>query len=417
MYDNLIILLLFYIHNFLPTINSSFTINGNFIYNVIAQNICSNAFITLPFCTGNSSNNQCFNLIFDINSKYIMLINKNVDHIKGYDFSLSDKYNQIPNTIFVDNINHIGTLKSFLIQDSIYIKEINTSINNVSMLELNEIDFDYPRGYHSGLIGFNSRNEMGDNFVYLKKLLINNAIPSMNYYYTFSSLSKVNFTIGIEDNDPIINSFTFCQSPRIAFNYYSLPWRCIFNSLSNANSGEVIKELTSDSNTATFNTMKNGIYAPVNIGIFILREYEKVSNNNCKIVKDNEIQFIKCNLNFNYEILPVFRLEDNNGFKIKLYPVDIFNYTSGESYLKVIEGSKKWIIDLNILKHYDVFVHVSDNKIGFRENDIFLSTNNFMSRYYEKYKYNYIQIVIKSELLSLLSGIFILLLTSLFIKD
>lgn len=420
MFNKLILLVLLYIQYILPIIHSSITLTGNFTYTIFTQNICSNAFITIPLCIGDYSPiTQCFNLIFNINGKYIMLINTNIDSINGFNSSLSSTYSKIQKTIFIHNINNIGKLSSFLIKDSIYIKELNSSISKVSMLELNEIDFTYPHQYHSGLIGFNFLNEMGDDFLYLKHLISNQFIPSMNYYYTFISTSQVNITIGIENTDPIINTFSFCKNPSTTYNYHAVSRKCKFTYLKDVHTGNIIKQLEDRYNEVVFNTLENGIYVPGNIGKYILEEYVKAANGKCEIVTEEEgVNKVKCDRRFNYEILPVFMLEGDSGVQIKLFPVDLFNYTSGESLLKVKKYLKEWIFDLNVLKHYDIFVYCEDDKIGFKENGIFLNKKEFMLRYYNnETKVIYIQNIIKSMNILILSGLLLLLLTALFLKE
>ena len=153
--------------------------------------------------------------------------------------------------------------------------------------------------------------------------------------------------------------------------------------------------LTNNSNVVIFNTLINGIYAPWKEGIALLSEYVNVSHNKCKLVIDDNIgykeqgSYVKCNRNFNYSVLPLFTLVNHDGVNIKLHPVDVFNFTSGESYLRAKKYQYSWTLDLNVLKHYDVFVSSTQYKIGFKENNVFPYTYSFMKEYYPFSYYEY----------------------------
>jgi hypothetical protein len=161
--------------------------------------------------------------------------------------------------------------------------------------------------------------------------------------------------------------------------------------------------------------MINGIYAPWKEGIALLSEFVVASNNKCKLVIDNEVGFkekgsyVKCNRNYNYSELPVFTFVNDDRVNIKLYPIDVFNYTTGESYLKAKKYQYGWVLDLNVLKRYDVFVFGTQNKIGFKENKVFPCTYTFMKGYYPFSCYESVLLVNKIVLGMLVCGIVCLL--------
>ena len=369
---------------------SELILNGTFIYNVHKQNICSNAFMTVPLCIGNHiQHTQCFDLLYDINGRHIMLFDDHVDKTKGYKRSLSSTYSLIPDIMHVSTIENIGTLHSNLITESIYIPTFNKSISHVNILELYEISFNYPQQHHTGVIGFHHIHEKNNDYLYLKHLEHNHIISNTNYYVQYTSPTNALFTIGIKYNDPIINTFNFCKSLQSTDSYYNslpFPWSCKFNYISYKDQPFI--HLTSNSNVVVFNTMINGIYAPWKEGIAMLTEYVNASNNKCRLIIDNSIgykeqgSYVKCNRNFNYSSLPLFTLVNQDGVNIKLHPIDVFNYTSGESYLKAKKYQYSWTLDLNVLKHYDIFVSSTQHEMGFKENDIFPCTYSFMKQHY-----------------------------------
>lgn len=369
---------------------SQLVLNGTFVYNAHKQNICSNVFITLPLCVGNNSQHaQCFELVYDINGRNTMLISDKIDKNKGYKRNASLTCSLTSSTRYVSSIDNVGSLHSLLLTESIYFPTLNTSISHVNVLELNEISFSYPQQHHTGVVGFHHKHETNIDNLYLKQLERKRIISNTNYYIHYTSTSNVLFTIGISYYDPIINTFTFCKSLESTEPYYTslpFPWSCNFNYISYKQQPFI--QLANDSVVVTFNTMINGIYAPWKEGIALLTEYVSASNNKCKVVVDNEVGFkekgsyVKCNRNYDYSELPVFTFVNDDGVNIKLYPVDVFNYTTGESYLKVKKYQYGWVLDLNVLKRYDVFVMGTQNKIGFKENKVFPNTYTFMKGYY-----------------------------------
>ena len=54
--------------------------------------------------------------------------------------------------------------------------------------------------------------------------------------------------------------------------------------------------------------------------------------------------------------------------------------------MKVIEGSKKWIIDLNLLKHYDVFVYISREKLVIKVTEALVSPPEDEEEILKKYR-------------------------------
>lgn len=387
----------FIVYIYICLTHSELTLNGTFIYNIHKQNICSNAFITVPLCIGNHIQRiQCFDLLYDINGRHIMLIDDHVDKAKGYKRSLSSTYSLVPDIMHISTIENVGTLHSKLITESIYLPTLNKSISHVNILALHEITFNYPQQHHTGVIGFHHIHETDNGYLYLKHLEHNRIISNTNYYVQYTSPTHALFTIGINYDDPVINTFNFCKSLRSTDAYYNslpFPWSCNFNYISYKE--QPFMHLTNNSNVVIFNTMINGMYVPWKEGIALLSEYVNASHNKCRLVIDDNIgykeqgSYVKCVRNFNYSLLPLFTLVSHDGVNIKLHPVDVFNFTSGESYLRAKKYQYSWTLDLNVLKHYDVFVSSTQYKIGFKENNVFPYTYAFMKEYYSFSYYEY----------------------------
>ena len=127
------------------------------------------------------------------------------------------------------------------------------------------------------------------------------------------------------------------------------------------------------------------------MGYDVFKIFLQISNNLCKVKIDLLLDghYLDCN-NFDIKKFPEIYLNlAKSLIKIKLSPNEIFDENK-KSKIYIINFSNVWIINLNLLKNYDIFVNNKEKLIGLKENKIFkrkfdlfycrvflLSINNF----------------------------------------
>ena len=343
-------------------------IKGNYHHSKILNAFSSNEYLTIPISFENKKyKKQKFNFLLDINSNINIIfsnsiksngykfINKNVNINNLKKYSLS----------WTQNRNMIG----YVIQDNLILTE-KIKINNFSIILITESNFDISYVKFEGVLSLNFYNNLGNENSLLNKLLIETIFINKNYInYSIKFYSKNNFYLNFENEINNLESYNFCESRNLNNNRIE-KLMCKLDSISFKNNSIINKYNIID---VIFDTSKRFIQAPNPMGYDVFKIYLQESNNLCKVKIDLLLDghYLDCN-NFDIKKFPEIYLNlANSKIKIKLNPNEIFDENK-KSKIFIINFSNVWIINLNLLKNYDILVNNKENLIGLKENKIFI---------------------------------------------
>ena len=346
-----------------------FRIKGNFHNSKFLNEFSSNEYLTIPISLENKNyKKQKFNFLIDINSNINIIFNNKIKS-NGYKFINKDNNNfEFKKYTFswTQNRNMYG----YLIKDNLIINE-NIKINNFSFILIVESNFDISYVKFDGILSFNFFNKFGNENSLLNKILSQNILVNKNYInYSIKFYSRNNFIIEFENdiNNIEKSSYNFCQIKNINNNKIE-KLICKLDSISFKNNSIINRYNIID---VIFDTSKRFIQAPNPMGYDIFKIYLEISNYTCEIKINLLIDghYIDCK-NFDIKKFPDIYLNiANSSIKIKLNPIEVFDENK-KSRIFIINFSNVWIINLNILKNYDIYVDNKENLIGFKENKIF----------------------------------------------
>ena len=340
----------------------------------------SNSYITLPLGIGDNDFHQCFDLLFDIEARYILLINSKLDSLHGYDINKSKGYSREPNTGYITTIPPMVSVASHIAYDDLW---LGGKVNKIPFLEAHSINGN-GKGEgtegcpYQGFIGFSLRNEMGKDFLIMNYLKKQELSLSSSFYQKFISKDKVDILVGepsVDDNMIGLTEMEFCfleEQTR-----YATDWKCAFEYIGNNKGENIIKKLNETNNKVSFHSTWTGIVVPSTIVDDIFTFYITNSNGNCHYVIDTEPGFrhlgdyIQCDTDYDLDLLPDLEL----GYYIKKLVIqlkarDMFD-SSKKSKFRKEDDRDIWHLDMDIIKHYNIYYNDENNRMGFKENHIF----------------------------------------------
>ena len=344
-----------------------FKIKGNFHKQKVLNSFSSNEYLTIPISFENKNyRKQKFNFLLDINSN-INIIFSNKIKSKGYKFiNKNGNLNELQKYSLSWTQNR--KMNGYLIQDNLILTE-KIKINNFSIILIDESNFDISYVKFEGVLSLNFFNNFGNENSLLNKLLNQNIFINKNYInYSIKFYSKNNFYLNFEDEIDNLESYNFCKS-RNTHNNRIDKLMCKLDSISFKNNSIINKYNIID---VIFDTSKRFIQAPNPMGYDVFKIYLQESNNLCKVKIDLLLDghYLDCN-NFDIKKFPEIYLNlANSKIKIKLNPNEVFDENK-KSRIYIINFSNVWIINLNLLKNYDILVNNKENLIGLKENKIF----------------------------------------------
>ena len=372
-------ILLFFFFNF----SLSYVFHGKFIQEDFNTLFSSKSYITIPLCFGTSTKTkQCFDMLYDIEARYILVMNNNVIQ-KGFNSSISETYKRIQNAGHVNTIPPKIQINSYLASDRLY-HDNHYKTDVLSFLEAYKIDAKNKDLKYQGYIGFSINNELGNNYLILHYLERNKLASNKNFYHKFMNKTDVSVfvgDIGIKNNVKDLSDLKYCNlSPQPED---ATLWYCPFDYVSNGDT--VITKLDTTNNKINFHTTWKNMLIPSSVGNSLFFLYINSSKGKCHIINDNRIgidnqgDYIQCDKGFNIKTLPTIDIGISiNGLKIHLQPEDIFDNTL-TSIIRIQKYISIWQINMEVLKHYDMYFDYNNRRIGFKENHIFdriKSTNN-----------------------------------------
>ena len=114
------------------------------------------------------------------------------------------------------------------------------------------------------------------------------------------------------------------------------------------------------------------------MGYDLFKIYMEESKEKCIIKYDNIYNghYIECDSNFDLFNLSTISLNMSN-IEIELNIEDIFDLKSKKSKIYIIKYSNTWVLNVNILKHYNLFIDYDNFLIGFEKNNIIYRKKKF----------------------------------------
>lgn len=351
-----------------------YVFHGKFYHKNTTTPFSSQSYITIPLCIGNSKNKQCFDMLYDIEAKYILIMSNSVSS-NGFNSSISETYERNQNVGHVNVIPPKIKIVSYLASDILY-HDNHYKTDILSFLEAYKIEAKVDDLKYQGYIGFSINNELGNNFLILHYLERNKLASNKNFYHKFMNQTDVSVfvgDIGIHNNVNELSDLKYCNlSPQPN---ESTLWYCPFDYVSNGDT--IITQLDSINNKINFHTTWKEMLIPSSVGNSLFFLYINSSKGKCHIINDNRIgtdnqgDYIQCDRGFNINTLPTIDIGISaNGLKIHLRPQDIFD-NSLTSIIRTQKYISIWQINMEVIKHYDMYFDYNNRRIGFRENHIF----------------------------------------------
>ena len=350
------------------------TLQGKVIPLPMATPFTSNIFITIPICLGDRSVRQCVELIYDMNDKHF-IVSDISNHPKGYNVSLSETKQKEDKTYSI-GLGRKGTLSNTIYQESIYFDSEHI-LEKFNFLLTESISFSIKDWPYVGIAGFGYRSHLGSEYSFITMLYRNKIISNKNYGHRFINQKKVEIFIGedkYEKDKSYMKSFSYCYMGQplgeTESNFY-----CRMEALSYANNNTVINTYTST--YVIFSTRTDGISAPNPSGYDLFNLYIVASRNKCSIQTDTftDAHFVQCDPSFDVSTLPTVSLNMRESkVRIKIKPKDVFDLANkGRIFIR--KYANNWILDLNILRYYDMHINYDKAGVGFREHGLFDNEN------------------------------------------
>ena len=351
-----------------------YVFNGKFYQENTTTLFSSRSYITIPFCIGTTTNKQCFDMLYDIEARYILIMSNSVSP-KGFNSSISETYERNQYAGHVNIIPPKIRITSYLASDRLY-HENHYKTDVLSFLEAYKIDAKVDDLKYQGYIGFSINNVFGNNFLILHYLERNKLASNKNFYHKFINRTDVTIyvgDIGIHNNVKELSDLKYC-------NLSSQPkeatlWYCPFDYVSTGD--KIITQLDSTNNKINFHTTWKDMLIPSSVGNSLFFLYINSSKGKCHIINDNRIgidnqgDYIQCDKGFNINTLPTIDIGiSSNGLKIHLQPQDIFD-NSLTSIIRTQKYISIWQLNMEVVKHYDMYFDYNNRRIGFKENHIF----------------------------------------------
>ena len=353
-------------------------------------------YIEIDFCFDEKLS-KCYPTILDLSSINIFLFNHDLTKY-GYKSINNFKSKIIVNKII--NKNNL-LLKGNELNDNIQLNKNNIPFN---FILINECSLDLNKFQFSGFFGLSLKKENKKTNSLLESLKDRNLISKKNIEILYKSKTNIQLILDSEIKN---KNYKFCP---ISFNQnlnetYLIS--CSLDSLIFSKNKTIIN--TYYFVDVIFDSFNDIIQAPEPMGYDLFKIFMDESNGQCKVKFDNLYNghFLECEKNFNLYNLSSVSLKMNN-VEIDLNINDIFDIKSKKSRIYIIKYSNVWIINMNILKNYNLFLNYENFSIGFEKNNI-----NFQRTQNNKYIYYFCMIC----LIITLFGLFLNLMIYLSLKN
>lgn len=358
---------------FVALINNSISIilQGKLETSFEKTPLTSNIYVTIPLCFGLANEKkQCVRLIYDINEKIILIGDIGIHKTLGYNKALSTTIEDL-NKSYSIGLGENRTLLNHIYRETLFFDEKHI-LYSFNFLLIENSTFSIQDFSYSGVAGFGYNNRLGENFTLIMSLYNEGIIKSRNFGHKFVDNENLEIFIGEEKNDEpkFMSSFEFCYMNQVLGKTES-NFFCRLESMISEDYQEIIANYSAS--YVIFSTKSEYLLAPNPGGYDLFNLYIQASNGQCSLIKDtpNRSATIQCLTSFDISTLPVtyLHMRDSN-LNIKLDPIDLFDSENkGRIYIR--DFSSNWNLDLNILKHYDMYVNFNKAGVGFRPNNFF----------------------------------------------
>ena len=311
---------------------------------------------------------QCFNLILDLNDINIILFSNEITK-NGYKvINLKNNYYQslTDKTINKNNITFNG-------KETNNIYQIESNDIPFFFILINKCSIDLNKYQFSGFFGLSLKKENKEINSLIQSLKNKNLISKKNIEIKFKSYSNIEFILDSNLNKKIYKFCPLTFSQNSNDNYLL---SCTLNSLIFTKNKTIIN--TYFLIDVAFDSFNDIIQAPEPMGYDLFKIYMEESNGKCIIKSDNIYNghYIECDSNFDLFTLSTISLNMSN-IEIELNIEDIFDLKSKKSKIYIIKYSNMWVLNVNILKHYNLFIDYDNFLIGFEKNNIIYRKKKF----------------------------------------
>ena len=317
-------------------------------------------YIEINFCLDERIT-QCFELILDLNDINIILFSNEITK-NGYKvINLKNNYYQslTDKTINKNNITFNG-------KETNNIYQIESNDIPFFFILINKCSIDLNKYQFSGFFGLSLKKENKEINSLIQSLKNKNLISKKNIEIKFKSYSNIEFILDSNLNKIIYKFCPLTFSQNSNDNYLL---SCTLNSLIFTKNKTIIN--TYFLIDVAFDSFNDIIQAPEPMGYDLFKIYMEESNGKCIIKSDNIYNghYIECDSNFDLFTLSTISLNMSN-IEIELNIEDIFDLKSKKSKIYIIKYSNMWVLNVNILKHYNLFIDYDNYLIGFEKNNI-----------------------------------------------
>ena len=324
-------------------------------------------YIEINFCLDERIT-QCFELILDLNDINIILFSNEITK-NGYKvINLKNNYYQslTDKTINKNNITFNG-------KETNNIYQIERNDIPFFFILINECTIDLNKYQFSGFFGLSLKKENKEINSLIQSLKNKNLISKKNIEIKFKSYSNIEFILDSNLNKIIYKFCPLTFSQNSNDNYLL---SCTLNSLIFTKNKTIIN--TYFLIDVAFDSFNEIIQAPEPMGYDLFKIYMEESNGKCIIKSDNIYNghYIECDSNFDLFTLSTISLNMSN-IEIELNIEDIFDLKSKKSKIYIIKYSNMWVLNVNILKHYNLFIDYDNFLIGFEKNNIIYRKKKF----------------------------------------
>lgn len=358
---------------------------------------------TLSLCFG-TPNNQCFNMVININSPATILENPSAYSLyfkthyqKKKSSTLAEAKEVFGFTIF-DNNFVIGDLMKDKVSISPLVKASETLFYFFFVESRISLRFRFP---FDGFIGFQKKS----NFYKENRLSL------LQFFFNTNQITRMSFALTYDDNgggmiyfDEMNDSYDKCKS------YDNFNWSCEIKNITIGG-----KEYIDINSIAYFDSIKSVSIVPMKYGQILFDGLIEISNQKCYSISELKNKVLICKEGTDIDRFPdlviqfegnqlimkwksIFRLKENsNGERVYLSSLisDSSNNNKGE-----------WILGVTVFKDNLVIFDIDDGSTGFINKQLRSFKNK--KSYYRLLFFNSLIIILGIGITNLLYCVFIL---------
>ena len=317
-----------------------------------------------------TKDNQCFNLLFDIDSLYTWVPSS--ENTKEFNKKFNEKASDIQTINSNINVQYENTKKITGKLLSTVSTIAKTNLNNFQFISVssNEEIYDKSLEGYFGL-GYPYTND-GKTYSILMNLEKNNHIKKKVFTVTFNKEKKGTLLLGTIPNNinNDMNNYGTCNIESSFSNDYG-HWFCKMKGLllgKNLSNDKMINFDDNSNNKFKFDYKNPKSVLPINYLLKIQELYfnKLIDNSQCSFAMNKGYFTFSCSSN-NYNELSelIFVVNDEFGFLIN--KDDLFDYNEeNKKYDFIFYGNNanEFILGSNILKKFSMVFNMDENKIG-----------------------------------------------------